>query len=1792
MSEKLSYDIFGPEPTSKSPQGTASLGYDVFGPEPEQVRLEDVTPVIDVFSTEDPEMLYTAIRQNPDRDYTNEQIDTYLNYVAEKPFRPGKVLSAFSDAFIPAIVDLGEGAPQILGQGYDLATAGTMEEKSQMLKNMAATAAEGAARGAYDLGMIGKIVGLNNSLSKSTSKGGSIKDFGGTSVKYADFSEEEKNNVRRKFRDLQKILADRQAYAEGRETIIGDIPVALSSTPEQVQEALEQADIIAATVPSKAAETYSMFFGAEGAAPYIVGKLGVAPVQKGFTKTFLGATEATADLVAAGGRKIQEKIDRVRKPLPEGVPLKVGVSDSPNAISQMAETVSATARSARKQLDNTSEPNIFMAMSRDVDFVRKNPTLAELTRWLGHGIYNDLGVLSPLANASRPLGRFLVKGAATGTRSAVGGSIVVLPTLDEQLIGDQMAASWGTGATFGGVGAATLHSRKRIDSLADDFLKALPEESQAIVTQRMQSTDNDVRLGKGDLARAQAALNFVRRVTTGTTGDTDVDVVFWDGNNIEAVQQYLSDKGVDQALKLDEISENYGNQFENADADKQLSQVRGFQILNTRRAGAKPILVYNLKTMTGSTIMHEILHGMKRLDLYKGHFDDIESIAFDGTPRGPGEEPTKGLISDEQLFEFYDQMLERADPKTAEEIRKADKNLAANATPGTPQENVGYWMKTRMREEVLADMFESFLYDKEPLYVTRAQLPENASRLRRAFAPVARMMALFMQKTTPDGFLSRQGYRRKGSEEPIVYDSPALEHAFNGLINYQNRLLVDEGKLVRGEVVEEPLGETFKRTQIKKGTALAKSMESSILVKHDTDGKPMYDSEGNIMLEDSQKAIRKKEKERENFFTDTFTAQYYADDPEIKGKSALRYRPDEEVIAGDYIPEAAMEKLRNAPPSLMPPKLLENLEILNAAAKSGRPVEMDYNARLYVNKKGRKTKKAQYSSKLGSSIRLVVPYSFYITKAGNLLSYNLELSHLNSKYNRVMQDPVRSKNITRLWGGDRRAFDQDLIKYIGNTLQPGDPGPTGPGLGVGLDPDPDVARQKANVMSAFLGFTKKDIDFKGNPAEQQSLLDQMNPERQDNLVHSRRLDAVNNVRLTDLERMPLSVAGRKMIQQNYDPGQIDKQYLEAVDQLDDSEAMRLVRMTAEANGYTIPAFHGTRRIDRIGNKFNKGRATSGPMPFFTASREMAESYSRNKSDTSIKEIPSYVDQFKVKVNGREVPIASTYMPYSGGRIADKLSKVSMDEDGNIKLGDGIGGDWSYYMRDNQNNPFRAAADLWLNSGYLYGEEQKFIDVLKAAGVEGEIIWDDPYAERPGVVDAYLRITNPIDVTNMSDADYQYLLRSVKGKRARRKQGGADQWDKNDISGAEFAERLERDREDSRSMAWTSIPDYVTQALIERGYDGVVDTGGKSGGPSHTVYIPFYPSQVKLAHPTRDKRGNIIPLSERFDQSTEDIRFDPGDNTSIKKGFWYNETDDQGAKPTSKKTSQAVRWQQIAQELERRKSSGSDAESVEALVFDGRSYESPWVAPVINRGEAVAKMNAQDEHLLDWSKTNGYYIPAEDFEYAMSQSKDFFSGEEHRVILTPDGKHVIKVTHKDQYGKPFKLASEYLQQMDDYNAVVAPDMQRTFLGVTEFKPGVPAIVSSQPVVTGTKITDEQIGSYMEKEGFTQLGSLYIYQHESGVRVYDLHDGNAVIGEDGKIKPFDVWVDIPRGEELRKRFQPHRTMDDGKVKTYRNEEGYEAIEDEDGTVRIYGPTGNEIDKLFSNIIEAESHLVQAA
>ena len=60
-------------------------------------------------------------------------------------------------------------------------------------------------------------------------------------------------------------------------------------------------------------------------------------------------------------------------------------------------------------------------------------------------------------------------------------------------------------------------------------------------------------------------------------------------------------------------------------------------------------------------------------------------------------------------------------------------------------------------------------------------------------------------------------------------------------------------------------------------------------------------------------------------------------------------------------------------------------------------------------------------------------------------------------------------------------------------------------------------------------------------------------------------------------------------------------------------------------------------------------------------------------------------------------------------------------------------------------------------------------------------------------------------------------------------------------------------------------------LRSQGYDGLITKGG--GGP--TEIAVFDPNQIKSADPiTYDDAGNIIPLSERFQPSSDDIRYMP------------------------------------------------------------------------------------------------------------------------------------------------------------------------------------------------------------------------------------------------------------------------------------------------------------------------------
>jgi hypothetical protein len=64
--------------------------------------------------------------------------------------------------------------------------------------------------------------------------------------------------------------------------------------------------------------------------------------------------------------------------------------------------------------------------------------------------------------------------------------------------------------------------------------------------------------------------------------------------------------------------------------------------------------------------------------------------------------------------------------------------------------------------------------------------------------------------------------------------------------------------------------------------------------------------------------------------------------------------------------------------------------------------------------------------------------------------------------------------------------------------------------------------------------------------------------------------------------------------------------------------------------------------------------------------------------------------------------------------------------------------------------------------------------------------------------------------------------------------------------------------------------YNKKNLIKQGYDGAINS---LGNQKYQQVVVFNPEQIKSAEPIqRDDKGNIIPLSQRFNSATADIRF--------------------------------------------------------------------------------------------------------------------------------------------------------------------------------------------------------------------------------------------------------------------------------------------------------------------------------
>jgi hypothetical protein len=235
----------------------------------------------------------------------------------------------------------------------------------------------------------------------------------------------------------------------------------------------------------------------------------------------------------------------------------------------------------------------------------------------------------------------------------------------------------------------------------------------------------------------------------------------------------------------------------------------------------------------------------------------------------------------------------------------------------------------------------------------------------------------------------------------------------------------------------------------------------------------------------------------------------------------------------------------------------------------------------------------------------------------------------------------------------------------------------------------------------------------------------------------------------------------------------------------------------DPDGKPMVVYHGTQRPDRVGTRFRKNRATSGPMAFFTNDPAIASSYATNKADTSAEMPSDYAGWFKWKGKGMRSPVNidqawwnlseqeratikeriytvgySNAYEADGPIVADSQSIMSRDS-------------IDYELRQARGNAIRALVEMWLSSGSLFNQEEKFLEVLQAAGVKGATL-DDPNAARSAVYPVYLSIKNPLDTASIPENVVTALEQASKGKRAKQSAGrNPDSWDKNTVTKSGF-----------------------------------------------------------------------------------------------------------------------------------------------------------------------------------------------------------------------------------------------------------------------------------------------------------------------------------------------------------------------------------------------------------------------
>lgn len=388
--------------------------------------------------------------------------------------------------------------------------------------------------------------------------------------------------------------------------------------------------------------------------------------------------------------------------------------------------------------------------------------------------------------------------------------------------------------------------------------------------------------------------------------------------------------------------------------------------------------------------------------------------------------------------------------------------------------------------------------------------------------------------------------------------------------------------------------------------------------------------------------------------------------------------------------------------------------------------------------------------------------------------------------------------------------------------------------------------------------------------------------------------------VTDSMRESVVYEGQTMYQER------DSAYMDAVNKGDMETAQKMVDEAAKEAGYTARLFHGTNRFGFTVPKTEGLEPGMAWSPFFaTDSEEVAKTYSgiggtRWIADDSLSEesIDKAYDEAEKNMTDskdelyfalqREFPYAFDFKDIS--KYADELcDDLHM---GKTTAGD-VDSDLYEYISEG----------MWNNWDEDYYEGYSDYDDW-ADSEDAEKIW----SALNHLVNSIIHYAKVRDMAGLEDLGNYGLYAHVENFLEINANGKA--W--NQIPFDEYDTTGFRPNVNTRQLA---------QYAWDEGYGGVkisnvFDDGGR--GPSQTkpatVYIFFDPQvQVKSADPvTKDDDGNVIPLSERFNETNEDIRWQERDaNVDIDTQIgmtraWINNIEDRLTDPFVNENSKSTR----------------------------------------------------------------------------------------------------------------------------------------------------------------------------------------------------------------------------------------------------------------------------------------------